>query len=111
MSFFEQDIIKGELEEMMNLYVEIRESISEPWKQTLETKKECLTKLERLVELQEFLYFRAKYSEDSEAKEFASMLRDSAIFLGIPPGTDLSEIFTNMKQDIASALEKLDNPN
>jgi hypothetical protein len=111
MSFFEQDIIKNELEEMMSLYMEIRENITTPYKQSLELKKECLTKLERLVELQEFLYFRAKYSDDSEAKEFASMLRDSAIFLGISPGTDLTEIFSNMKQDIASALEKLDNPN
>lgn len=110
MSFFEQDLIKSELEEMMGLYSEIRESLSNSSNQTLEDKKECLGKLERLVELQEFLYFRAKYSEDSEAKEFASMLRDSAVFLGIPPGTDLSEIFTHMKQDIASALEKLDNP-
>lgn len=109
MAFFEQDLIRNELEEMMNLYSEIRESLADSSNQTLEDKKECLSKLERLVELQEFLYFRARYSEDDEAQSFASMLRDSAIFLGIAPGTDLSEIFSHMKQDIANAIEKLDS--
>ncbi len=110
MSFFEQELIRNELEEMMNLYNEIRESLSSQLKQTLEEKKECLTKLERLGELQEFLYFRATYSDDSEAQDFADMLRQSAILLGISPGTDLSQIFSHMKEDIAAAKSKLDKP-
>jgi hypothetical protein len=109
MSFFEQELIRNELEEMTSLYAEIRESLSSPWKQTLDNRKECLDKLERLVELQEFLYFRAKYSDDSEAKDFANMLRDSAVFLGISPETDLSQIFSHMRQDISEAKSKLDN--
>lgn len=109
MTFFEQEIIRDELTEMMGLYEEIRESLMTPWTQTIESKRECLTKLERLVELQEFLYFRAKYSDDKEAIEFTHMLRDSAVFLGIPPGTDLTQIFSDMKQGISEAREKLDN--
>lgn len=110
MSFFEQELIRDELEEMTELYHEIRQSLSNTWNQTLDDRKECLDKLFRLVELQEFLYFRAKYSEDSEAQDFTEMLKESAVFLGIPPGTDLTQIFSHMRQDIQQAKEKLDNP-
>jgi len=108
MSFFEQELIRDELEEMTKLYEEIRFIMLYPHEQSLETRKDCLDKLERLVELQEFLYFRAKYSEDSEAKEFAEMLRVSADFLGVPSYIDISGIFTHMKQDIERARNKLD---
>ncbi len=110
MKFFEQEIIRDELVEMMSLYEDIREALANSWDRTIESKRECLNKLERLVELQEFLYFRAKYSEDEEAKEFTEMLRHSAIFLGISPGMDLTQIFSEMKEGIAEAKKKLDNP-
>lgn len=111
MAFFEQEIIRKELEEMSELYSDIQKSLyAGQYYDLPEMKQECLSKLERLVELQEFLYFRARYSDESDAKEFADMLRQSAMFLGIPSGTDLSQIFSDMKQDIAKAKKKLDNP-
>lgn len=108
MSFFEQDLIRNELEEMTELYQEIAEVMYSPYGKTEETRRECLDKLERLVELQELLYFRAKYSSDTEAEEFVHMLRASAAFLGVPSHVDVSEIFTQMKEDIGKAKEKLD---
>jgi hypothetical protein len=108
MSFFEQELIQGELQEMTKLYEEIRFMMSYPHEQSLESRKECLDKLERLVELQELLYFRAKYSDDSEAKDFAVMIKQSAILLGVPSYVDISEIFAHMRQDIERARNKLD---
>jgi hypothetical protein len=108
MSFFEQELIRNEIEEMTNLYQEISFLMYSPYKKTEENRIECLDKLERLVELQEFLYFRAKYSSDKEAEEFVEMLRASAVFLGVPPDVDVSQIFTHMKEDIAKAKERLD---
>jgi hypothetical protein len=37
------------------------------------------------------------------------MLRASAVFLGIPPDTDISEIFTEMKNSIGQAKQMLDS--
>lgn len=108
MSFFEQDLIRDELTEMTDLYHEISGILYGPYKKSEETRRDCLDKLERLVELQELLYFRAKYSSDEEAEEFVQMLRDSAVFLGVPPEVDVSQIFTHMKQDIIRAKEALD---
>lgn len=108
MSFFEEELIRNELVEMQDLYEEIREMMMNPHDQTRDSRLECLDKLSRLVELQEFLYFRAKYSSDNEAKEFAEMLKMSAVFLGVPSDVDVSEIFTHMKQDIERAKTKLD---
>jgi hypothetical protein len=108
MSFFEQDLIRDELKEMSELYQEIATVMYSPYKKSDTTRRECLDKLERLVELQELLYFRAKYSSDSEAEEFVEMLRASASFLGVSSDIDVSQIFSQMKEDIASAKEKLD---
>lgn len=104
MSFFEQELIRDELEEMTSLYQEIATMMYGPE----EARRECLEKLERLVELQELLYFRAKYSSDKEAEEFVEMIRVSATFLGVPPYVDVSQIFSQMKEDIAIAKEGLD---
>ncbi len=108
MSFFEQELIRDELEEMTNLYQEIAFLMYTPHEKTENIRKECLDKLERLVELQELLYFRAKYSSDTEAEEFVEMLRASAAFLGVPSDIDVSQIFIQMKEDISRAKEKLD---
>ena len=96
MSFFEQDLIRDELTEMTELYHEISAIMYGSDDKSEETRKDCLDKLERLVELQELLYFRAKYSSDQEAEEFVSMLRTSATFLGVPQEVDVSQMFTNM---------------
>ena len=103
MSFFEQDLIRDELTEMTELYHEISAIMYGSDDKSEETRKDCLDKLERLVELQELLYFRAKYSSDQEAEEFVSMLRTSATFLGVQPEVDVSQIFTHMKEDIIRA--------
>lgn len=108
MSFFEEDLIRDELEEMTKLYQEISFLMYSPYEKTEDDRKECLEKLERLVELQELLYFRAKYSSDQEAEEFVEMLRASAAFLGVPSDVDVSQIFTQMKEDISKAKERLD---
>ena len=108
MSLFEQDLIRDELTEMTELYHEISAIMYGSDDKSEETRKDCLDKLERLVELQELLYFRAKYSSDQEAEEFVSMLRTSATFLGVPPEVDVSQIFTHMKEDIIRAKEALD---
>ena len=108
MSFFEQDLIRNELEEMTELYQQITEIMYTQHEKSQDDRRDCLDKLERLVELQELLYFRAKYSSDSEAEEFVHMLRASAAFLGVSLDVDVSQIFTQMKADIGKAKEALD---
>lgn len=108
MSFFEEELIRDELQEMTELYREIAAVMYSPYPKTSDSRRDCLDKLERLVELQELLYFRAKYSSDQEASEFVEMLRTSAAFLGVPTDIDVSQIFIQMKEDIAAAKEKLD---
>jgi hypothetical protein len=108
MSFFEEELIRDELEEMSKLYQEISFLMYSPHEKSEDDRKECLEKLERLVELQELLYFRAKYSSDNDAEEFVEMLRASAVFLGVSSDTDVSQIFAQMKKDISKAKERLD---
>jgi hypothetical protein len=108
MSFFEQDLIRDELQEMTELYQEIATVMYGSSERSEDERKDCLDKLERLIELQELLYFRAKYSDDAEAEEFVQMLRASAAFLGISPDIDVSQIFIQMKEDVATAKKRLD---
>jgi UDP-2,3-diacylglucosamine pyrophosphatase LpxH len=57
MSFFEQEHIRNEMIEMSELYEEIHKVMYGGGNHDKDVKLECLTKLERLVELQEVLYF------------------------------------------------------
>lgn len=104
MSFFDNEIIRSEAAQLFELYERLMQ-LAMTGCTTLDQKKEYLQKIQRVVELQEVLYFRAKYSEQEDASEFVEHLRNSANMLGYRG--DIESVFISMKTDIEKAIEIL----
>ena len=61
-----------------------------------EEKIKHVDMLERLLNKQRVLYTRLSLSEDPEAKMMKERISDSAAMMGLPQGTDMNMVFSNM---------------
>ena len=65
-------------------------------------------KLTDLLEKQRVMYTRLSLSEDEEAKALKKQLEMSVVMLGFPEGTDISVLFSGMKQTIEKLKQYVD---
>lgn len=104
-SFFESDIIQGEIEEINDLQKEIYSNIFDFPFMTAEQKQKHIDKLTELLDKQKIMYTRLSLSDDPKALEMKENIRKSVSFMGFPPETDMSILFDTMKKTI-EALKK-----
>ena len=64
--------------------------------------------LERLIEKQKVLYTRLSLSDDPEAQKMKHNIVDSAQMMGLPPGTDMNQVFTNMSKMLDVMKKEID---
>ena len=100
MQFFDNEIVRSEAAEMMQTYEDVVDLMQSAKFKTSDGVKEYLTKVSRMIELQEMIYFRAKYSGADDAQEFVSFLNHSFPLVAIEGETDVLESFRRMKSDI-----------
>lgn len=110
MEFFDNEIIRAEAAEMMTLYEDIQDLMRSEKFRSQEGGKEYLRMMERLLELQEMIYFRAKYSESNDAKEFVDMLVRTLPLVSREGETDASQVFKRMREEIASMKKFVEEP-
>lgn len=110
MEFFNNEIIRSEAAEMMQIYEDIHDLMSSYKFRSQEGGKEYLSKMERLLELQEMLYFRAKYSSEDDAKEFVTMLTRTLPFVAQAGETDASQVFRRMREEISQMKKLVEEP-
>ena len=60
-----------------------------------------IDKLQELLEVQKVLYMRLSLSDDPEAVKMKEQIMDSALMMGLPKGTDMNTLFTNMTKMIS----------
>lgn len=106
MEFFDNDIIRSEASEMMRLYEDIQDLMLSHKFRTQEGGVKYINMMERLLELQEMIYFRAKYSDKRDAKEFVEMLVRTLPLVSREGETDASQVFRRMRSEIAD-MKKL----
>ena len=66
MNFFQSEVVQKELHDMQELYMDINRM---GLMLNVEQKRDQLTKMLRLIELQQTMYMRVTLSEDPEAKK------------------------------------------
>ncbi len=104
MAFFDDVPIRAEAVELFDKYQTLMQiSAGEIGKK--ETAEKYIDNLERVIELQQVMYFRAKYSEEDDAFEFCQHLKQCANMLGYDG--DVEEVFTNMQSDISKARKAM----
>ena len=101
MDFFDNEIIRAEAAELMETFEEIQSLLLSSKFRTQEGSLRYLNLVERLLELQEMIFFRAKYSKEEDAKEYIEVLNKTLPMVSKEGETDPSQVFRRMKQELA----------
>ena len=106
--FFDSEIVQDELREINDLQQEIYGDLTDFPSLSQEDKKEHILKLTELLDRQRVMYTRLSLSEDEEAKKLKKQLEMSVVMMGFPEGTDISVLFSGMKQTIEKLKQYVD---
>ena len=102
MSFFKSDIVRGDIQEMMELQQFCFRSAMNFILLDKDRKMEYFDALTTLIEKQKIFYARAKLSDDPEAKSVVDTMKQGVIMLGATPNTTIEEMFDELVQKVAS---------
>jgi hypothetical protein len=108
MSFFSSEVVRAEMTEITELQEQIYGNIFRFPTMSKEEKIEHVEVLERLLDKQKVLYTRMSLSDDPEAVQMKERIVESAIMMGMPPGTDMNIIFNNMTKMLEVMKEQID---
>ena len=107
MQFFDNEIVRSEAVEMMQIYEGIIDFMGSAKFKTSEGFDHYLDKIFRMIELQEMIYFRAKYSSEEDAQEFVDFLNMSFLPVDNEGETDVLELFKRIKSDIETMKKSI----
>ena len=109
--FFDSKIVQKSLKEITDIQEEIFNSLFTYRTFTEEDKQEHIDKLRSLIEKQRNMYTRLTLTDDPEAIELKQKIQQSALMLGFPEGTNMSEVFDTMDETLIQVIKTsgLDN--
>ena len=108
MSFFDSEVVRAEMTEISELQEEVYGSVFKFPSMTKEDKLRHVEIMERLLGKQKVLYTRMSLSDDPEAQEMKERIMQSAIMMGMPPGTDMNIILNNMSKMLEAMKAQID---
>tara|TARA_B100000401_G_scaffold99827_1_gene64383 strand:- start:437 stop:772 length:336 start_codon:yes stop_codon:yes gene_type:complete len=108
MSFFDSEVVRAEMTEISELQDDVYRNVFNFPKMSSEEKLFHVGLLERLIEKQKVLYTRLSLSDDPDAKKMKQNIVDSATMMGLPPGTDMNKVFTNMSKMLDVMKQQID---
>ena len=109
MSFFQSELVRGDIQEMMDLQQFCFRSAMNFVLLDDERKLEYFDKLEQLVEKQKVFYYRIKLSDDPEAQSVLQTMQQGVIMLGATPGTPIETMFDELINKIHVMRTKLES--
>ena len=107
MSFFHSDIIKGDIQEMLELQQFCFRSAMNFVILDDARKLEYFEKLLELIDKQKTFYFRIKLSDDPEAVSVLETMKQGIIMLGATPGTTVEQMFDELLEKVQVMKDKL----
>jgi hypothetical protein len=109
MSFFQSELVRGDIQEMVELQQFCFRSAMNFVLLDNERRLEYFDALEKLVEKQKVFYYRIKLSDDPEAKSVCETMKQSVIMLGATPGTPIEKMFDELLDRIHVMRSKLES--
>ena len=109
MSFFQSEIVRGDIQEMLELQQFCFRSAMNFILLENERKLEYFDALEKLIEKQQVFYARAKLSDDPEAKSVVETMKQGIIMLGATPGISIEEMFQQLLDRVQAMRDKLES--
>ena len=109
MSFFQSDVVRAEMAEIQELQEEVYGNIFKFPSLPKSDQQYHIELLERLLEKQKVMYTRLSLSDDPEAKAMKKQITDSAAMMGLPSGTDINAMFSEMSRGVSFMKQQIDN--
>ena len=109
MSFFQSDVVRAEMAEIQELQEEVYTNIFKFPSLPKADQQYHVEILERLLEKQKIMYARLSLSDDPEAKAMKKQITDSAAMMGLPSGTDINAMFSEMSRGASFMKQQIDN--
>jgi len=106
--FFKSEMVRGEVQEIMELQRYCFQCAAAFPVLTKEKKKEYFDVLEQLIEKQKIFNTRLALSDDPEAVEMADTMKQAAIMLGGNPNVSLTVMFDDLSKKVSMMKEKLE---
>ena len=108
MSFFDSEVVRKEMTDIQELQEEVYGALFKFPTMPKEDKQYHVECLERLIEKQKILYTRLSLSDDPEAKQMKDNIYESAKMMGLPDGTDMNVVFSNMSKMLDVMKDQID---
>ena len=109
MSFFQSELVRGDIQDMVELQQFCFRSAMNFVLLDDEKKMEYFDALETLVEKQKIFYARIKLSDDPEAVSVKETMQQSIIMLGATPGTSVESMFDELLEKVRFMKAKLES--
>ena len=108
MSFFKSDIVRGDIQEMLELQQFCFRSAMNFVLLDPDRKMQYFEALETLIDKQKVFYARAKLSDDPEAKSVIETMKQGVIMLGAEPNTDIESMFEQLLKKVQHMKQQLE---
>ena len=108
MSFFDSEVVRAEMTEIQELQEDVYTNVFKFSSMNKEEKLFHVGLLEKLIEKQKILYTRLSLSDDPDAKMMKDNIVDSAKMMGLPNGTDMNVVFSNMTKMLDVMRKSID---
>ena len=109
MSFFDSEVVRAEMTEIQELQEDVYTNVFKFSSMNKEEKLFHVGLLEKLIEKQKILYTRLSLSDDPDAKMMKDNIVDSAKMMGLPNGTDMNVVFSNMTKMLDVMKKSIDS--
>ena len=109
MSFFQSELVRGDIQEMMELQQFCFRSAMNFVLLDDDRKMDYFEKLELLIEKQKTFYFRIKLSDDPECVSVLETMKQGVIMLGGTPGTPIESMFDELLQKVQLMKRQLES--
>lgn len=103
--FFESPVVQEEMKQMYDLFVEINQMgvLLTPSQKRLQ-----LEKMLRLIEMQQVSFVRVSLSDDPNAKEMLTKMKEAAKMLGMDPDRVNTQMYEDLKKQVQTMIQALD---
>ena len=108
MSFFSSEVVRAEMTEISEMQEEVYLNVFKFPTMTKEEKLKHVNLLESLLEKQKVIYTRMSLSDDPDSIEMKERIVQSAVMMGMPPGTDMNIVLNNMSKMLDVMKEQID---
>ena len=109
MSFFQSELVRGDIQEMVELQQFCFRSAMNFVLLDAEKKLEYFDALATLIDKQKTFYFRIKLSDDPEAVSVLETMKQGIIMLGATPGTTIEDMFDELSERVQTMKDQLES--